>query len=110
MKIRKIGRRTLITVARGIRTAAVSDKDQILFNEINALFRTVFHIQDLLSDGLIIFLLNDNIFNIDFILDLYIMRFQIFYKGENEALILIVFRKAQYLEVRQSVNVMDIAV
>ena len=99
----------LVAVAGSVCTAAVGDKDQIGLDQINGLFSAVLAVYDLLGNLLAADRFNDHISDIHAVFDPDPVGLQIFYQRQDHALILIVFGETQCAEVRQSVDMVDIA-
>ena len=99
----------LVAVAGGVGAAAVGDEHQIVFNQVNGLLLAVLHVDDLLCDLLIAHSLDDDVLDIHAVLHLHAVAFQILYQRKDHALVLVVLGEAQGTEIRQTVDVVDIA-
>ena len=99
----------LVAVAGGVCAAAVRNEHKVVFGKVNGLLLAVLDIDNLLCGFLAALGFDDYVLYIHSIFDCYAVGFKIFYEGQNHAFVLVVFGETQRAEIRQTVNVVNIA-
>ena len=105
----QIGCMGLVAVAGGVGAAAVRDEHEVILDEVDGLLLAVLDVDDLPGDLLVADRLDDDVPDVHAVLDAHAVALQVLDQREDHALILVVLREAQGAEVRQPVDVVDIA-
>ncbi len=102
-----VGRMVLIAVHGAFRTASVGNEYQVVFREHNALFHAFYPALNGFCHFPAALRLKNNICYFCVKAEFHACRFQIFLHGQDQRLVLVVFREFQRAEVRQPCNVVN---